>query len=134
MIGELRTRGKNLNAQIEEMRYDDQLVFRTSQQNVVVAKTVLDSITPLIKNNKALAPALRRINAVLTIADVQEQSHRSTNSAPSQRGKYGPQSQSRDDPNQDHIALSQGGAARSQVWSDPGCERPEASQTSSARQ
>ena len=59
------------------MHYDDQLVFRRQQQNVVAAKTLLDLIMPLIENNEALAPSLRRINVVLTAAAVQEQSHRS---------------------------------------------------------
>ena len=75
MIDDLWNRGKNLQEQIVEMRYDDQPVFKTPQQNMVAANTLLDSITPLIKDNKALALAIRRINAALTVAIVQEQAH-----------------------------------------------------------
>ena len=98
------------------MCYDDQLVFRTSKKDIVAAKTVLELITPLIRNNEALAPALRRMNAVLTVATVQEQFDKSASSDPNWNPRRAAPNQSKGGPSWNQVALSQnrGGPSRNQ--------------------
>src|SRR5438105_10070530 len=59
----------------------DQNVFITSQQNILIAKALFDSIEPMMAEDHAATPVLTRIKAMVTAAAIQH--YEEGNRAPS---------------------------------------------------
>src|SRR5438128_623834 len=59
----------------------DQDVFTTPQQNILIAKALIDTIEPLLGDDHAAIPITARIKAIITAAAIQH--HQEDNQTPS---------------------------------------------------
>ena len=67
----LPKRGRRLQEEILQTKMSDQNVFTTSQQNILIAKTLCDTIEPMLAEDHAATPIVTRINAKVTATAIQ---------------------------------------------------------------
>ena len=67
----LPKRGRCLQEEILQTKMGDQNVFTTSQQNILMAKTLCDMIEPMLAEDHAATPIVTRIKAMVMAAAVQ---------------------------------------------------------------
>ena len=67
----LSKRGRRVREEILQTKMCDQNVFTTPQQNILVAKTLCDTIEPMLAKDHATTPIVTRIKAMVTAAAIQ---------------------------------------------------------------
>ena len=77
----LAAKGQRVHEEILQTKIGDQNVFITSQQNILVAKALFNTIEPMMAKDHAVTPILTRIKAMVTAAAIQH--HEEGNQAPS---------------------------------------------------
>src|SRR6266540_3307587 len=77
----LAAKGQHVHEEILQTKMGDQNVFITSQQNIIAAKTLFDSVEPMMAEDHAATPVVTRIKAMVTAAAIQH--YEEGNRAPS---------------------------------------------------